>query len=209
MIWMAGKPYIGMVFELCGRGSLYKSLHQNPGKRMPFKEKMRCASCGYCCSICSYLLLNLSISFMSRLRVPGCLGVRTQQRLHCQGKHLDLARQKSVVVKPFSVRKIWRLFHRYALEVARGMSYIHAKGIIHRDLNSRNILLTDQGHAKVCCVRMFEQIHSAHISLSSWTLRTPKCTHFVVCADACFAFWLSTNVVPLVCRLQISGARAN
>jgi len=29
------------------------------------------------------------------------------------------------------------------------MSYIHAKGIIHRDLNSRNILLTDQGHAKV------------------------------------------------------------
>ena len=39
--------------------------------------------------------------------------------------------------------------HRYALEVARGMSYIHAKGIIHRDLNSRNILLTEQGHAKV------------------------------------------------------------
>ena len=38
---------------------------------------------------------------------------------------------------------------KYALEVARGMSYIHAKGIIHRDLNSRNILLTHEGHAKV------------------------------------------------------------
>jgi len=74
----AGKPYIGMVFELCSKGSLYKSLHQNSGKRLAFKEKMK-----------------------------------------------------------------------YALEVARGMSYIHAKGIIHRDLNSRNILLTDQGHAKV------------------------------------------------------------
>lgn len=29
------------------------------------------------------------------------------------------------------------------------MSHIHAKGIIHRDLNSRNILLTDNGLAKV------------------------------------------------------------
>lgn len=36
-----GKPYIGMVFELCSRGSLYKALHQNGGKRMSFKEKMR------------------------------------------------------------------------------------------------------------------------------------------------------------------------
>jgi serine/threonine protein kinase len=37
------------------------------------------------------------------------------------------------------------------------MSYIHAKGIIHRDLNSRNILLTDQGHAKV---RMRAALHA-------------------------------------------------
>jgi serine/threonine protein kinase len=73
-----GKPYIGMVFELCSRGSLYKALHQTPGKQMPFKEKMR-----------------------------------------------------------------------YCLQVARGMSYIHAKGIIHRDLNSRNVLITNEGHAKV------------------------------------------------------------
>ena len=73
-----GKPYIGMVFELCSKGSLYKVLHQNHGKRVSFREKMK-----------------------------------------------------------------------YALEVARGMSYIHAKGIIHRDLNSRNILLTHEGHAKV------------------------------------------------------------
>mmetsp|Transcript_33466 Transcript_33466/g.53893 ORF Transcript_33466/g.53893 Transcript_33466/m.53893 type:complete len:436 (-) Transcript_33466:293-1600(-) len=88
-----GKPYIGMVFELCSLGSLYKSLHQvaqKGGKRLGFKEKMK-----------------------------------------------------------------------YALEVARGMSYIHAKGIIHRDLNSRNILLTDQGHAKVAdfgCARKLKGI---------------------------------------------------
>mmetsp|Transcript_22767 Transcript_22767/g.53830 ORF Transcript_22767/g.53830 Transcript_22767/m.53830 type:complete len:463 (+) Transcript_22767:139-1527(+) len=72
------KPYIGMVFELCSRGSLYKTLHNNSGKPVPFKDKMR-----------------------------------------------------------------------FALEVARGMAYIHSKGIIHRDLNSRNILLTDTSQAKV------------------------------------------------------------
>ena len=38
-----GKPYIGMVFELCSKGSLYKALHNNAGKRLPFKDKMRCA----------------------------------------------------------------------------------------------------------------------------------------------------------------------
>ena len=76
----ASKPYIGMVFELCSRGSLYKALHQVPqgGARLSFKDKMR-----------------------------------------------------------------------MALEVARGMGYIHAKGIIHRDLNSRNILITSTGQAKV------------------------------------------------------------
>lgn len=36
-----GKPYIGMVFELCSKGSLYKALHNNGGKRVPFRDKMR------------------------------------------------------------------------------------------------------------------------------------------------------------------------
>jgi len=73
----ADKPYIGMVFELCEKGSLYRALHQNGlGHKLDHKKKMR-----------------------------------------------------------------------VLLDVGRGMSYIHAKGIIHRDLNSRNILLTlNHGH---------------------------------------------------------------
>ncbi|KAJ4980868.1 hypothetical protein NE237_031705 [Protea cynaroides] len=36
-----------------------------------------------------------------------------------------------------------------ALEIARGMEYIHSQGIIHRDLKPENILLDDDSHLKV------------------------------------------------------------
>jgi len=41
---------------------------------------------------------------------------------------------------------------RYALDIARGMNYLHQhkpKAIIHRDLKPRNLLLHDAGHLKV------------------------------------------------------------
>mmetsp|Transcript_650 Transcript_650/g.1643 ORF Transcript_650/g.1643 Transcript_650/m.1643 type:complete len:508 (-) Transcript_650:183-1706(-) len=38
----ADKPYIGMVFELCEKGSLYRALHQNGlGHKLDHKKKMR------------------------------------------------------------------------------------------------------------------------------------------------------------------------
>ena len=39
----------------------------------------------------------------------------------------------------------WLLRIQLSLDIARGMDYLHCHGMLHRDLNSRNVLLRKQG----------------------------------------------------------------
>ncbi|KAG0244933.1 hypothetical protein BGW41_005532 [Actinomortierella wolfii] len=44
----------------------------------------------------------------------------------------------------------WPTKYRIAREIAEGLAYIHAQGIIHRDLKSSNVLLTCDSEARLC-----------------------------------------------------------
>jgi hypothetical protein len=37
-----------------------------------------------------------------------------------------------------------------AVDIARGIEYLHARSIVHRDLKTLNVLLTDDGFARIC-----------------------------------------------------------
>ncbi len=39
---------------------------------------------------------------------------------------------------------------RYVVQTLKGLSFLHFFGIIHRDIKSANILLTDLGVVKIC-----------------------------------------------------------
>ena len=44
----------------------------------------------------------------------------------------------------------WTIKYSIATDIAYGLTYLHDRGIIHRDLKSLNVLLDDKLNAKIC-----------------------------------------------------------
>lgn len=43
---------------------------------------------------------------------------------------------------------------RLIQEVALGMNFLHSEGFLHRDLKPENVMLSDELHAKVKCLKV-------------------------------------------------------
>ena len=69
--------------------------------------------------------------------------------------------------KKFSLKRCISL----AKDIARGLNWLHHKGIIHRDLKSANILLDQNGKAKIC---EYPPLHTAHGTCTPHALNHPR-----------------------------------
>ena len=61
---------------------------------------------------------------------------------------------------------------RLAEEIAEALNYAHAQGVIHRDIKPGNILVTEDGHAKIADFGI-AKLNLAHFTLPGRVLGTP------------------------------------
>eukprot|EP01130_Rhizamoeba_saxonica_P009384 TRINITY_DN3809_c0_g2_i1.p1 TRINITY_DN3809_c0_g2~~TRINITY_DN3809_c0_g2_i1.p1 ORF type:complete len:714 (-),score=128.78 TRINITY_DN3809_c0_g2_i1:124-2265(-) len=97
--------------------------------------------------------LYTEANIMLQLRHPNVLtfmGVCTERPDICiiteymeKGPLYRILNDKSYVIEPSHIKK-------FCLDISRGMQYLHAARIIHRDLKSHNILIDTYWNVKVC-----------------------------------------------------------
>lgn len=64
----------------------------------------------------------------------------------------------------------WKRGRKIALDVARGLVYLHSKRVIHFDMKSPNILLTRDGTAKIADVGMARFLARDYVTGAMGTL---------------------------------------
>ncbi|PSR90291.1 hypothetical protein PHLCEN_2v4931, partial [Hermanssonia centrifuga] len=165
------------------------------------------------------------------IRKPG----KDSDGLHLISPRMEYGNVLKVLEKKGKTNEdISRLTHRWILEIAKGMAYLHQEDIVHGDLRARNILIdrnysvriADYGLSKLAGDMDFNYL-SAHPSLARWMApellqcATPKQVPSLqtlasdVYAFACVCLELYTGDVPFgprvadreVAALVLKGTR--
>lgn len=78
-----------------------------------------------------------------------CLAPGTSRRILIISEYLTNGNLRGFIYHddiPFP----WRLRISFGIDVARAMTYLHARNCLHRDLKGENLLLTELNRVKVC-----------------------------------------------------------
>jgi len=88
------------------------------------------------------------IQMLSKLQHPNvikCKGVVFTRGGHIAylSEYIEGGTLQELLIRQQTLQLPWDTYLKITLDVARGMAYIHCKGIIHRDLNSKNVLVRE------------------------------------------------------------------
>lgn len=123
---------------------------------------------------------------------------------HCSPAHLQ--QNMTAALQGWQLTSaVWVWRHRgqqVALDIARGLAYLHEKGVVHLDLKPANVLLAAEGTAKLADVGLARMLtDKSHLSQ---TQLGGVCSHKCPCPEA-VAVWLLHSLGLSVLRAKAQG----